>query len=406
MDVAYRFLCFELQQRVGKTVTNVEASEALSEMYLSFCRLLIKLCGVVSRAKTDVSWNRVRGIGTQAARLLRVVVSLREEIFGVASDEGSALIYELARHSTELNVFYHLAQERKDTALCSELAPITEVALSVASKVDLFANSPLRSAGGQTPLTAEDVLSLIDREQNTLKVPKVRLSANFPRFVESPGQTDGEAAFFDCLVNDMLGDLRELYAQATDTQVTATMLASASASSTPAPTAAGMPSAQVGASGCFGYVRALEAPDLLQYDRMLQSLQKSSTDSGKAVARDLSGGHSRHGSVIDADEKVMQQELDDVAPGFNIGRSTPSNKHSAAAVTASSPFLERYELSRANSSVHGRSDSSSSSPSHGVSRNSPLPSAVAPLRSASPQSSLAADLAGMKLVVTKTAGKS
>ena len=153
-------------------------------------------------------------------------------------------------------------------------------------------------------------------------------------------------------------------------------------------------------------MRALEAPDLLQYDRMLQSLQKSSTDSGKAVARDLSGGHSRHGSVIDADEKVMQQELDDVAPGFNIGRSTPSNKHSAAAVTASSPFLERYELSRANSSVHGRSDSASSSPSHGVSRNSPLPSAVAPLRSASPQSSLAADLAGMKLVVTKTAGKS
>jgi len=207
LDSIYRFICFQLQSTVNKGAVSATALvPSLSLAYIKLANVLVKIISVASKCKASKEWDRIRDVCHSSSLLLRVFLCLRDSLFHSKHDT-TLFLYELTRHSAEITLFYRLAQRKKDGAMCAEIHDVATVAALLSDKV----KESMSSLFGGSSVTTEQVIGIIDTNSNEVTVGKVKISGNFPRFIEAPGQNNGEVAFFDLFVNNLLRHARSLY---------------------------------------------------------------------------------------------------------------------------------------------------------------------------------------------------
>jgi hypothetical protein len=209
LEVLYRAVCYQLQSasKLNGSESTLNSVEYLSEHFVASGLTVMRILAQIGKAEGVSSLRRMRALAIHSARLLRVMVSLSRNIFKSESD-ALRVIYELARHAGKLNALFRTAQKAKDATVCQEIAPLVEVALSLAAKVG---TQGADAHSVTSPITVEEAFGIITESKDVYQLEQLRISGNFQRFSESSGQGSGEKAFFDCFVNELIADCDKLY---------------------------------------------------------------------------------------------------------------------------------------------------------------------------------------------------
>ena len=93
---------------------------------------------------------------------------------------ASLFLYELARDSQAFEQLSRLAQRFRDESLENEVAPVCQISLALASKVDFYNFNHTNSL-----FTPTEVLKIIEDSKSQIQFEKIPVSRKFKRYIEN-----------------------------------------------------------------------------------------------------------------------------------------------------------------------------------------------------------------------------